>query len=102
HGHRPRRVRHRRDAAARRWRMIDLRGKHALVTGGSRGVGRATARLLARAGADVGIAYRDRSTDAEETVNELKALGVRAWAHAADIADEADVERLFERAAQEF
>lgn len=82
--------------------MIDLRGKHALVTGGSRGVGRATARLLARAGADVGIAYRDRTTDADETVAELKALGVRAWAQAADIADEADVERLFERATQEF
>ena len=40
---------------------LDLAGKRALVTGGSRGVGAATARLLARAGAGVGISYRHRA-----------------------------------------
>ncbi|HSA56730.1 MAG TPA: SDR family NAD(P)-dependent oxidoreductase, partial [Gemmatimonadaceae bacterium] len=40
--------------------MCDLRGKRAVVTGGSRGIGAATARLLARCGADVAISYRRR------------------------------------------
>ncbi|MBL0889947.1 MAG: SDR family NAD(P)-dependent oxidoreductase, partial [Gemmatimonadaceae bacterium] len=40
--------------------MIDLSGRRALVTGGARGIGAACARLLARAGADVGIAFRSR------------------------------------------
>ena len=66
--------------------MIELRGKRALVTGGSRGIGAAAARLLARAGADVMIGYRSRSADAGRVVAELSALGVAAAAHASDIA----------------
>ncbi|MEP6990371.1 MAG: SDR family NAD(P)-dependent oxidoreductase, partial [bacterium] len=66
--------------------MIDLRGRRALVTGGSRGIGAATARLLARAGADVMIGYRSRVEDAERVVEELRASGVRAASCAADIA----------------
>ena len=65
--------------------MIDLRGRRALVTGGSRGIGAATARLLARAGADVVIGYRSRHSDAHRVVEQLKALDVRAGAVAADI-----------------
>ncbi len=65
--------------------MIDLRGRRALVTGGSRGIGAATARLLARAGADVVIGYRSRNSDAQRVLEDLKALGVRAAAVAADI-----------------
>ena len=65
--------------------MIDLRGKRALVTGGSRGIGAATARLLARAGASVMVGYRSRATDAGRLVAELTALGVGAAAHAADV-----------------
>ena len=66
--------------------MITLSGKRALVTGGSRGIGAATARLLARAGADVVIGYRSRKDDAERVVGELRSLGVTAEAHAADLA----------------
>jgi len=62
--------------------VIDLSGKRALVTGGSRGIGAATARLLAQAGADVMIGYRSRRDDAERVVGELQAHGVRAGAHA--------------------
>ena len=81
---------------------IDLKGKRALVTGGSRGVGAATARMLARAGADVGISYRSRASDAEAMVAELNELGVRAWAHAGDLAEPEVVEELFRRAEREF
>lgn len=65
--------------------MIDLRGRRALVTGGSRGIGAATARLLARAGASVTIGYRSRAADAERVAEELRAPGVTAHAHAADL-----------------
>jgi 3-oxoacyl-[acyl-carrier protein] reductase len=80
---------------------IDLAGRAALVTGGSRGVGRAAALLLARAGADVGIGYRSRSAEAERTVAEIRELGRRAWAHPSDIATEEGVDLLFDRARSE-
>lgn len=82
--------------------LIDLEGRNALVTGGSRGVGRATALLLARAGASVGISYRTRQGEAEGVVSELRALGVHAWAQGGDLTDAGDVEALFARADREF
>ena len=82
--------------------LIDLSGKNALVTGGSRGVGRATARLLARAGANVGISYRSRAEDAARTVDELEALGVEAWAEAGDLTSPAAVADFFARGEREF
>ncbi len=82
--------------------LIDLTGRTALVTGGSRGVGRATAVLLARAGCAVGIGYRSRSDEAEEAVAEVRALGVDAWAHPGDLSDPGQVEDLFERVDGEF
>ena len=81
---------------------IDLAGKRALVTGGSRGVGAATAGLLARSGAAVGISYRSRSADAEAVVAAVRAEGVAGWAEAGDLADPAAVDRLFDRAQREF
>jgi 3-oxoacyl-[acyl-carrier protein] reductase len=81
---------------------IDLSGKRALVTGGSRGVGAATARLLARAGADVAISYRHRVDEATALVQELNGSGVRSFAEAGDLSDPAAVEALFERVAREF
>jgi len=82
--------------------MISLRGKRALVTGGSRGIGAATALLLAECGADVGIGYRSRQTEAADVVQRLAGLGVRAFAHAADLASLAGTMSLFERAEREF
>ncbi len=65
--------------------MISLDGKVALVTGGSRGIGAATARLLGRAGADVMIGYHSRKADADAVVAELRGMGRRAAAFASDI-----------------
>jgi 3-oxoacyl-[acyl-carrier protein] reductase len=76
--------------------VIDLRGRRALVTGGSRGIGAATARLLAQAGANVVIGYRARRDDAERVVKDLRALGVSAEAHAADLSTRAGAESLVE------
>ena len=81
--------------------MIDLRGRRALVTGGSRGIGAATARLLALAGADVMIGYRSRASDANAMVAELLELGVKAGAHAADIATREGADSLVEATLRE-
>lgn len=81
---------------------IDLTGKRAVVTGGSRGVGRAAALLLARAGADVAIGYRQRRDEADAVVADLERLGVRAIAEAGDLAEAAVAERLIGRAVDAF
>ena len=77
--------------------MIELRGRRALVTGGSRGIGAATALLLAECGADVGIGFRNRETDAGEVVKRMSEMGIRAFAHRADIATREGADSLFER-----
>src|SRR5690349_21743647 len=81
--------------------MISLRGKRALVTGGSRGIGAATALLLAECGADVGIGYRSRRADAESVVREIADRGVRAFAHASDVGDRDGAEELASRTQRE-
>jgi 3-oxoacyl-[acyl-carrier protein] reductase len=65
--------------------VISLHGKVALVTGGARGIGAACARLLGRAGAHVGIAYRSRGSEARAVVSEIEAGGVQAFAVQADL-----------------
>jgi 3-oxoacyl-[acyl-carrier protein] reductase len=82
--------------------LIDLEDKTAIVTGGSRGVGRATAIMLARAGASVGIGYRSREKEAREVVETCHDLGVDAWAAGGDLSRIDDVEALFARADEEF
>jgi 3-oxoacyl-[acyl-carrier protein] reductase len=75
--------------------LIDLRGLNALVTGGSRGIGRAAALLLARAGADVGITYHTRARDAETVLGEITSLGRRAFSAGGDLGEAAVVNRIF-------
>jgi 3-oxoacyl-[acyl-carrier protein] reductase len=82
--------------------MIDLRNRTALVTGGSRGIGRATALLLARAGADVGITYLKRSAEAERVVAEIRALGRKSFAAGGDLGDPEKVDRIFQSVKGEF
>ena len=67
--------------------LEDLRGKVALVTGSSRGIGRAVAVELARHGADVAVNYRARGDLAGEVVEEIRSLGCRAVALRADVGD---------------
>jgi NAD(P)-dependent dehydrogenase (short-subunit alcohol dehydrogenase family) len=67
-----------------------------LITGGSRGIGAATARLAAARGYDVCVNYRRNSDAAERVVAEIEAAGTRALAVAADVSVEADVVRLFD------
>lgn len=77
--------------------MFDLRGLRALVTGGSRGIGEATARLLARQGADVAVTYRARGSDADRVVRALCAQGVRAMALQVELVDRTGVDAALAR-----
>lgn len=74
--------------------MIDLRGRRAVVTGGGRGIGAATAVLLARAGADVVVGYRSRKAEAESVVLECVSYGVRAAAVSADLSQRGGADAL--------
>jgi 3-oxoacyl-[acyl-carrier protein] reductase len=77
--------------------MMDWRNQVAVVTGGARGLGRATARLLAQRGAAVCVNYAARADAAEALVAEITAAGGRAIAVAADVADPAAVEAMVAR-----
>ncbi len=69
-----------------------LDGRNAVVTGGSRGIGRAIALRLAEAGADVALTYRERAEDAHQVARAIEAKGRRALALKMNVADRASVE----------
>ncbi|HZU27673.1 MAG TPA: 3-oxoacyl-ACP reductase family protein [Bryobacteraceae bacterium] len=75
---------------------MDLSGKVALVTGGSRGIGRAAAIALGRAGADVAVNYRQRADEADQVVAVIDGFGRRAIAIQADVSRGDHVSRLIE------
>lgn len=75
----------------------ELRGKTALVTGGSRGIGRAISLALGRAGANVVICYRHDETAAAQTLSELEGLHCRCLALQADVSRSAEVTSLIAR-----
>lgn len=79
-----------------------LSGRVAVVTGGSRGTGAATVRLLARSGVDVVVGYRSRRDEALEVVAAVEAGGGRAIAVAGDVTTEAAAVELFDRAEAQF
>ena len=79
-----------------------LSGNSALVTGGSRRIGREIALALAEAGADVAITYRISTTEAAETAREIEFFGCRALAVECDVRSESQVRRAVESVASEF
>lgn len=79
-----------------------LAGKVALVTGGSRGIGAATARALADEGANVAIAYSASEDKANAIVKELEGKGVKAVAFKADQADPIQVKELIQKVVKHF
>jgi NAD(P)-dependent dehydrogenase (short-subunit alcohol dehydrogenase family) len=79
-----------------------LNGKVALVTGGSRGIGAAIARRLAREGAHVAISYTASTDNTNGIVRELESLGVRAAAFEADQGDPAYAKSLIKAVVEKF
>ena len=82
--------------------MIDLSGRVALVTGSSRGLGRAAALRLAQAGADVVVHYLSSRTGALETAREITAMGRRAAVVKADVSEPSDLRRMVRFTEKEF
>jgi NAD(P)-dependent dehydrogenase (short-subunit alcohol dehydrogenase family) len=76
--------------------MFELTGKKALVTGGSRGIGRGIALCLAKQGADIAINYVSSKDQAEQVVNEIKNLGRDSFSVQADVSQSQDVRRMFD------
>ncbi len=74
---------------------IDLSGKVAWVTGGSRGIGKSIALSLAKAGCDVAIGYRSKQQEANEVVAQINAMGRKAACMQMDVADTASCEKAY-------
>ena len=81
---------------------MELKGKAALVTGGSRGIGRAVCLELARRGACVAVNYAGNAAAAEETVESCKAMGVDAFSVQADVADAAACDAMVKEVLSRF
>jgi 3-oxoacyl-[acyl-carrier protein] reductase len=82
--------------------MINLTGQVALITGGSRGIGAATAKLFAKAGADVAITYHGNDSRANALVDEIQTLGRKAKAYKGDNSNNEVVKKIVEEVRREF
>ena len=81
---------------------FSLEGKVAIVTGGSKGIGREIGLVFAEAGADVVVCSRGLDSSLEDVAEEIRTLGRRSLAVPADIRKKSDVERLVQRTVEEF
>ena len=82
--------------------MFELNGKVALVTGGSRGIGRAIAVRLAQHGVDVVVNYVRHKKDAQSTATAVEKLGRECLLIKANVANEEDVSAMFEKIQERF
>ena len=82
--------------------MTSMKNKVALITGASRGIGRAIGEALGREGATVAINYRSRPEEAAEAVRAVEQAGGTARAFQGDVAELADIERLFDEVTSAF
>jgi 3-oxoacyl-[acyl-carrier protein] reductase len=81
---------------------MKLKGRTALVTGASRGIGRAIALALADEGADVAVNYATSETAAQDVVNQIAKMGRRAWLARADVSDYPDTFRMAQEVLEQF
>lgn len=77
-------------------------GKVGLVTGGARGIGKATAIKLAQAGSDIAVVYYNSSEEAQTLVDEIQAMGRKAFALQANVADHQSVKEMFTQFREHF
>jgi 3-oxoacyl-[acyl-carrier protein] reductase len=82
--------------------VIDLTGKAALITGGSRGIGKAIGLRLARQGADVAFSYKGNAEAAKATAAEIEAIGTKALAVQGDVRDPESAEAVVKAALEAF
>lgn len=82
--------------------MMNFEGKTAVVTGGSRGIGRAVCLELARGGANVVLCYAGNEAAAQETVRAMETLGAKALAVRCDVSDAAQADALVKAAVEAF
>jgi 3-oxoacyl-[acyl-carrier protein] reductase len=82
--------------------VIDLTGKAALVTGGSRGIGKAIGPRLARQGADVAFSYHGNAEAAKATADEIESIGTKALAIQGDVKDPESAEAVVKAALEAF